>query len=66
VSVTSVVGFEKRRASCKIVIAEITLQGARHVDSCSKIAGCQETDGRKAEGMPLLRWGDLSALGTSA
>jgi len=46
-----------------MVIAEITSQGVRHDDSCPKAAGCQEKDGRKAEGMPVLRWGDLSALG---
>jgi hypothetical protein len=47
------------------VIAEITIQGVRHVDSCPKAAGCQKKDRRKGEGMPVLCWRDLSALGTS-
>jgi hypothetical protein len=47
------------------VIAEITSQGVRHDDSCPKAAGCQEKDRRKAEGMFILQWGDLPALGKS-
>jgi hypothetical protein len=59
------VGFEKRRTSCKIVIARITFQGARHVDCCPEIAGCQEELRRTAKGMSKLQWGDISTSGAS-